>query len=269
MRTNKILLLACFAAFSQQVFAADAAKPAASQPVAIVNGVALDPVQADYVRMDLVQRKRPATDENVRNFLIDNELMAQEAIHRGLDNTPEVKAVIELQRKDVLGKALIDDYIKNHPIADERAKAEYDKLKAKTGDMEYHPQHILVEDEKLAKQIIVSLNGKKKTFENLAKQYSKDPTGKEGGDLGWLAPSNVVPEFSAAMVALKKGDYSKTPVKTQFGWHIVKLLDQRKLDFPAYDKVKGRIESQLAQQDVRKYLSELRATAKIEIPGSK
>lgn len=263
MRTNKIILLACFAAFSQQVFAAD-------QPIAIVNGVALDPAQADYVRMDLVQRKRPATDENVRNFLIDNELMAQEAINRGLDKSAEVKALFELQRKDILGKALIEDYIKNHPVAEDRAKAEYDKLKAKTGDKEYHPQHILVEDEALAKKLIAQLSGKKPAkFEDLAKKYSKDPTGKEGGDLGWLAAGNVVPEFASAMVALKKGAYSKAPVKTQFGWHIIKLQDERKLDFPAFDKVKGRIESQLAQLDVRKYLNELRATAKIEIPGAK
>ena len=134
--------------------------------------------------------------------------------------------------------------------------------------MEYQPKHILVEDEKLAKQIIAQLGGKKPAkFEDLAKKYSKDPTGKEGGDLGWLSPSNVVPEFSNAMVALKKGEYSKTPVKTQFGWHIIKLQDARKIDFPAFDKVRSRIDSQLAQQDVRKYLNELRATAKIEIPG--
>lgn len=278
MRTNKIILLACVAAFTQQVFAADvpasgapeAAKPAANQPVVIVNGVALDAVQADIVRADLMQRKRPSGDEQVRNFLVDNELMAQEAVNRGLDKSPEIKAILELQRKDILGKALVEDFIKHHPIADERTKAEYEQIKAKTGDMEYQPRHILVEDEKLAQEIIAKLGGKKPAkFEDLAKKHSKDSSAKAGGDLGWLAASNLVPEFSAAMVALKKGEYSKTPVKTQFGWHVIKLQDVRKLDFPEYDKVKNRIISQLAQQDVRKYLNELRATAKVEIPGSK
>ena len=270
MRTNKIILLACFAAFAHQAIAADAAepaKPAATRPVVIVNGVALDTMQADIVRMDLAQRKRQSSDEQVRNFLIDNELMAQEALRRGLDKAPEIQAVLELQRKDILGKALVEDFVKQHPVADERVKAEYDQIKAKTGDKEYQPRHILVEDEKLAKQIIVSLNTKKKTFETLAKQYSKDSSAKEGGDLGWLSPNNLVQDFATAMVALKKGEYTKTPVKTEFGWHIIKLQDERKLDFPAIEKVKNRIVSQLIQQDVRKYLAELRATAKIEIPG--
>lgn len=262
MRNYKIILLACLATLAQPVLAADPA------PVfVIVNGVAVDRLQADLVRMDLQQRKRPAADDNVRSFLIDNELLAQEALRRGLDQSAEIKALIELQRKDILAKALIDDYITRHPVADERAKAEYDQIKAKTDDTEYLPRHILVDNEKLAKAIINSLNIKKKTFETLAKQYSKDPTGKEGGELGWLAAGNVVPEFATAMVALKKGEYSKTPVKTQFGWHVIRLDDVRKIDFPEFDKVKGRIANQLAQQDVRKYLAELRSTAKIETPS--
>ncbi|NTV95879.1 MAG: peptidylprolyl isomerase [Thiobacillus sp.] len=283
MQTTKILLLACMALGAQQVLAADtpaapaaatnataASAPAAKLPIAIVNGVALDPMQADLVRMDLMQRKRPASDENVRNALIDNELMSQEALRLGLDKSPEVKAILALQQKDVLAKAVIDDYVKQHPVADERIKAEYEQIKAKTDDMEYQPAHILVADEKLAKQIIAKLDGKKPAkFEDLAKQYSKDDTGKEGGDLGWLSPSNVVPEFAKAMVALKKGEYTKTPVQTQFGWHIIKIQNVRKFDFPAIDKVKGRIANQLLQQDLRKYLAELRATAKIEIPGQK
>lgn len=277
MRTNKIILLACMAAFSQQIFAADApasseaAKPAANQPVVVVNGVAMDAIQAELVRADLAQRKRQSGDEQVRNFLIDNELMAQEAIRRGLDKDPEIKALLELQRKDILGKAMVEDFVKAHPVSEERAKAEYEQIKAMNSDVqEYLPQHILVPEEKLAKEIIAKLGGKKPAkFEDLAKKYSKDSSAKTGGDLGWLAANNVVPEFAAAMVALNKGELGKNPVKTQFGWHVIKLKDSRKIDFPEYDKVKNRIVGQLAQQDIRKYLSELRATAKIDIPGAK
>ena len=273
MRTNKIILLACMAAFSQQILAADApaptaetAKPAANQPVVIVNGVAMDAIQADIVRADLAQRKRQSGDEQVRNFLIDNELMAQEAIRLGLDKSPEVKAVLELQRKDILGKAMVEDFVKQHPVADERAKAEYEQIKAKTGEKEYLPSHILVNDEKLAKTIIAKLGGKKPAkFEDLAKKFSKDSTAKDGGALGWLSPGNLVPEFATAMVGLKKGEFSKTPVKTQFGWHVIKLQDERSI--PEFDKVKSSIVGQLIQRDIRKYLSELRATAKIDIPG--
>lgn len=287
MRTNKIVLLACFAAFAQQAFAADApANPAAAAapaapaaaakpvdpnaPAVVINGVAVSRFYAEIVRNDLIQRKRPGTDEQVRAVLVDNELLSQEAIKRGLDKSPEIQALLELQRKDVLGKVLVEDFIKNHAISEERAKAEYEQVKAQAGAMEYHSRHILVDDEKLAKSIIAQLGGKKPAkFEDLAKKHSKDPSAKQGGDLGWMAPASLVPEFSAAMVALKKGEYSKTPVKTQFGWHVIKLEDERKIDFPAFDKVKGRIENQLMQQDVRKFLNELRATAKIEVPGQK
>mgnify|MGYP001098264008 CR=1 FL=1 len=274
MRIHKLLFLACLAAFTQPTIAADApttpGAPTGNQTVVSVNGVAIDAVQAEIVRMDLAQRKRPATDDHVRSFLVDNELMAQEAIKRGLDQTVEVKALLDLQRKDILGKALVDDFIKKNPVADERVKAEYEQIKARTGTMEYHPRHILVEDEKLAKDIIAKLTAKKPLkFEDLAKKHSKDSSAQAGGDLGWLAPNNLVPEFADAMVKLKKGDLTKTPVKTQFGWHVIKLDDSRQINFPELDKVKGRIAGQLAQQDLRKYLGELRATAKIDIPAAK
>lgn len=252
-----------------QMRAAEMAKPAPPPPLAIVNGVALDPIQVDLVRMDLIQHKRPATDENVRNFMIDNELLVQESLRRGLDKEPEVKAVIALQQKDVLAKAFLDEFVKQHPVSDERAMAEYEKIKASTNVTEYRPSHILVDKESLAQAIITSLNKKRKTFQTLAKEYSKDSNGKEGGDLGWLTPDNLVPEFGKAMVALKKGEYTQTPVKTQFGWHVILLQDTRKLEFPPFDKVKDRVVKQLLQQDIRDYLRELRATAKIEIPGQK
>lgn len=287
----KPLIFACLTAFALPAFAADApasapaaapkpadavqsqaaelAKPTPPQPLAIVNGVALDPLQANFVRLDMLQRKRPATEEAVRNFMIDNELLYQEALRRGLDKTPDVKAVIALQQKDILAKALLDEFVKDHPVAVERAKAEYDKIKAGADLTEYRPSHILVDKESLAKAIIVSLDKKRKTFETLAKEYSKDATGKEGGDLGWLTPGNLVPEFASAMVTLKKGEYTKTPIKTQFGWHVILMQDTRKAEFPEFDKVKDRIDRQLIQQDLRDYLRELRSTAKIEIPGQK
>lgn len=279
MRTNKILLLACFTAFAQQALAADTptapAAPAAkavnpNDPALIVNGVALSRLYAEIVRNDLLQRKRPASDEQVRDVLVDNELFAQEAINRGLDKSTEIKALLDLQRKDVLGKVLVEDFINKHSVSDERVKAEYDQIKAKTGDKEYRSRHILVDNEKLAKDIIAKLGGKKPAkFEDLAKKHSKDPSAKEGGELGWMAPANLVPEFATAMVALKKGEYTKAPVKTQFGWHVIQMEEERKVDFPEFAKVKGRITNQLMQQDVRKYLNELRSTAKIEVPGQK
>lgn len=262
MRTQTLTLLAGLALFSQLA--------AAENPFVIVNGVARDVIQAEVVRSDLARSKRPASEELIANVLIDNELMAQEAVRRGIDKKPEIKGIIELQSKDLLGKALVEDYLKQNPVPDSQLKAEYDKLKAATGNTEYQPKHILVADEKLATDIIANLNSKKPPkFEDLAKKHSKDASAQQGGDLGWLAPSNLVPEFSTAMVKLKKGQITAAPVKSQFGWHVIKLQDVRAIDYPPFDKVKGRLAGQLAQQHVRKLLAELRATAKIEKPGIK
>ncbi|MFZ5485117.1 MAG: peptidylprolyl isomerase [Pseudomonadota bacterium] len=278
MSAQKYLLLATLAA-ALPAFANETPAPAstteAQAPAApmkiTVNGITIPTLHNEIVRSDLLQRRRPGTDRHVAEVLVDNELLAQEAIKQGLDKPAEVQALLDLQRKDLLGKVLIERFIKTHPISEERAKAEYEQIKANSGDTEYHARHILVEDEKLARDLIKQLRGKKPPkFEDLAKKHSKDPgSAKDGGNLGWMAPASFVPDFAKAMVAMKKGELSKEPVKTQFGWHIIKLEDQRKIDYPEFDKVKERIGKQLIQQDVRKYLNELRSTAKIDVSNLK
>jgi peptidyl-prolyl cis-trans isomerase C len=175
-------------------------------------------------------------------------------------------AAIEYQKKDILAQAAIDEFAKRNPIGEDVIKSEYDKAKAKAGENEYRPRHILVASEKEARELIEKLTGgaKKAKFEDLAKKSSKDPSAGNGGDLGWILPANLVPEFAGAMVKLKKGEVGKDPVQTQFGWHVIKLEDTRKLDFPAYDKLKGRIAGQLQQLQLRKFVQELRATSKVE-----
>lgn len=276
MNFRNSALIVLFSALSQPILAADAPAPASteSKPNSVlfsvsVNGVAIPSIYNDLVRNDLLQRRRPATDKHVIEVLVDNELLSQEAIKQGIDKSAEIQALLNLQRKDLLGKTLVEEFAKNHPITEERIKSEYQQIKTRTGEMEYHSRHILVDDEKTAKSIITQLGGRKPAkFEDLAKKHSKDPgSAKEGGDLGWMAPGNLVPEFSAAMTALKKGQYTKDPVKTQFGWHVIKLEEERKIDFPDYEQVKARIAAQLIQIDVRKYLMELRSSAKIEVSG--
>jgi len=188
------------------------------------------------------------------------------AIKRGLDKGATVQAILALQRKEVLGKAMLEEYVRTHPLDDARIKAEYDKAKEKAGTMEYRPSHILVKDEKTAKSLIAKL-GQKTKFEDLAKKYSQDSSAGNGGDLGWTTPGNLVPEFAEAMVKLKKGAYTKPPVQTRFGWHVIKLEDSRAVQFPEYEKVRGRIASQLLQMDVRKYVAGLRESARIEVPA--
>jgi len=276
MRIKPQLWAAALAALTLSAQAAQpeaAATPAdPAKPYLIVNGVTLPASYAEVVRRERAGRSgepEALSDEAIRDALSTLEVLAQEAANKGLDKRPDIQAVLELQRKELLVKLLQEDFVKTHAIADERVKAEYDKAKAKAGDTEYLARHILVDDEKKAKDLIAQLKKDKKLkFEDLAKKYSKDSSAKEGGTLGWMVPGNLVPEFAQAMTALKKGEITATPVKTRFGWHIIKLDDVRKLDFPAYDKVKVNIAKQLLQMDFRKYVEDLRAAAKVEIPKS-
>lgn len=254
-------------------FAADqaAAGAAVQTPIATVNGVAIPPIYADVVRQDLARGNTKLSDEDIQNVLINNELLAQEAVKEGLDKPAETKALLDLQRKDTLGKLLIQEYTKKHPVSEQRIQAEYDKFKAKVGDKQYHVRHILVADEKTADDIIKQLTAKKPaSFEELAKKYSKDAgSAGKGGDIGWVTPTDLVPEFSATMVKLKKNEVSPTPVKTQFGWHVIQLLDTRKLELPSLDQLKDRIAQTLMKEDVRTYLESLRKNAKIDLPSAK
>ncbi len=270
-------LLACLicASFSLNAFAADPApagapaeKPDPNKPLVVVNGVALPAIYGNFVRQNRSARgagPEALSDAAVRDALINVELLAQEAQRRGLDKFPTVAAAIEFQKKDILGQALIENLLRANPISEDSIKAEYEKAKANAGESEYRPRHILVSSEKEAKEIIAKLTAPKKAkFDELAKKHSKDSTAGNGGDLGWQLPANLVPEFANAMVKLKKGEITKDPVQTQFGWHVIQLDDTRKLDFPAYDKLKGRIAGQMQQLLVRKFVQELRATAKVE-----
>ncbi|MDP2787482.1 MAG: peptidylprolyl isomerase [Pseudomonadota bacterium] len=239
-----------------------------SKPLATVNGVALPQVFANLVRQARAGRggtPESLSDEIIRDAVVTAELLAQEATRKGLDKGPTLIAALEFQKKEILSQALIEDFVRSHPISEEVLKAEYDNAHTKAGDTEYRPRHILVNSEKEAKELIAKLTaGKKAKFEDLARKESKDPSAGNGGDLGWLPPVNLVPEFASAMVKLKKGEVSKEPVQTKFGWHVIRLEETRKLDFPAYDKLKSRIANQLQQQQLRKYVMELRAGAKIE-----
>lgn len=268
---KKTLLASLLAAvFSVTVQAADPAPGAdAGKPLAVVNGVAVPPIYGAFIKQSRTARgaaPENLTDESIRDSLVKMELLAQDAQRKGLDKAPSVAAAIEFQKRELLGQAAIEDFARRNPIGDDVLKAEYDKAKAKAGESEYRPRHILVPTEKEARALIARLTtgAKKAKFEDLAKASSKDSSAGNGGDLGWILPANLVPEFANAMVKLKKGEITKEPVKTQFGWHVIRMDDSRKLDFPEFDKLKGRIAGQLQQLQLRKYVQELRATAKVE-----
>lgn len=273
MKTTRLLplLLACCILPAQAADAPAAPAPApaaADKPLAIVNGEAVPGIYADFIRQNRTKRNMPPdslSDASIRDGAVTAVLLAQDAVKKGLDKLPDVAAALQFQRMELLGRAAIEEYLRGHPISEEQIKAEYNTAKAKTGESEYRVRHILVKTEKEAQDAIAKLTtGKKKArFEDLAKKISLD-AGDNGGDLGWVVPGNLVQEFATAMVGLKNGQITPTPVKTRFGWHVLRLEDTRKIDFPELDKVKNRIAGQLQQQQIGKLVRELSATAKVE-----
>ena len=236
---------------------------------ATVNGT---PISENLVNMMLKQRTelgRPASAD-VRNNLIDRLAMqlviAQEAIKKGMDKQPDVSAQIELGRQSVLVNAFVQDYQKSNSVSDETLNAEYEKVKAKMAGTEYLAQHILVESEAEAMDVIARLKKNPKAFDALAKEKSKDSGSKvKGGSLGWVDPRGVVPEFGAALKNLAKGKFTEAPVKSQFGYHVILLQDSRPKAIPPLDQIKSQLKQQVQEESMKKLFEDLKAKAKIEI----
>lgn len=239
---------------------------AAAQNIAIVNGKAVPKTRVDALAQQVARSGRPITPEveaQIKEEVIAREVFIQEAQKRGLDATDDFKSQIELARQTILIRELFADFQKTAAVTDADVQAEYDKFVEANGGKEYRARHILVETQAQAEAILASLkkNGK---FEEIAKKQSKDPgSGANGGDLDWASAGNYVKEFSDAMVALKKGEVS-APVKSQFGFHIIRLDDVREAQLPKLEDVKPQIAQQLQQQRMATFQQELRNKAKVE-----
>ncbi|KWT97742.1 MULTISPECIES: peptidylprolyl isomerase [unclassified Variovorax] len=244
-----------------------AALPAFAQNAAIVNGKPVPKARMDVLAQQLAAAGRPVTPEmqgQLREEVVAREIFMQEAQKQGLDGTDDYKNQLELARQAILIRQLFDNYRKANAVSDAEAQAEYDKFAAANGGKEYKARHILVEKEDQAQKILADLK-KGAKFEDLAKKQSKDPgSGANGGDLDWAAPASFVPEFSEAMIKLKKGETTPAPVKSQFGYHIIRVDDVRQAQLPKLEEVKPQIVQQLQQQRLQKYQEELRAKAKVE-----
>jgi peptidyl-prolyl cis-trans isomerase C len=243
------------------------AAPAAAQNIAIVNGKAVPKTRVDALAQQLERAGRPVTPEmqgQLRDEVIAREIFVQEAQKQGLEARDDFKSQMELARQAILIRELFSEFQKNNPVSDAEVQAEYDKFTAANGGKEYRARHILVEKEEQAKAIIASLK-KGAKFEDIAKKQSKDPgSGANGGDLDWAAAGNYVKEFAEALVKLTKGKTTETPVKSQFGYHIIRLDDIRDAQLPKLEEVKPQIAQQLQQQKLAKFQDDLRTKAKIE-----
>ncbi|MEJ8853061.1 peptidylprolyl isomerase [Variovorax robiniae] len=248
-----------------------------AQNAAIVNGKAVPKARMDALAQQLTAAGKPVTPEmqpQLREEIVLREVFMQEAQKQGIDKTDDYKNQMELARQAVMIRALFENYKKNNPVTDAEVQAEYDKAVAASsagaapgGGKEYKARHILVKTEAEAKKIIADLK-KGGNFEEIAKKQSTDKgSGAQGGDLGWANPAGLVPEFSTAMVALKKGETTQTPVKSEFGYHVIRLDDVRTAEapkFPKLEEVKPQVVQQVQQQKLQKYQESLRAAAKVE-----
>lgn len=205
----------------------------------------------------------PAMRSDIREQLINLQVISDEATRLGLDKQPETAAQLQVQRNQTLARAFQQHYQKTAQVDDAALKADYEKVRTGMGDNEYKAQHVLVKTEDEAKKIIAEL-GKGADFDKIAQEQSLDTGSKEsGGHLDWAAPQSYVKPFSDAMIALKKGEYTKTPVQSQFGWHVIKLEDVRALKAPSFDEVKDNLRQSHLQQEFGSVVHELRAKAKI------
>lgn len=273
LKRSPIALLAAFGLLAvgmsyAQVSKAPAAAPVAAKPPKItVNGITI-PVSRFAIMTQQAagqgQADNPQVQAQIKDNLIKGEVVAQEAMKAGMDKSPEVIEQLDFVKQQLLVRAYVADYMKKNPIKDEALKAEYNKAKSAEGDKEYKAQHILVEDEKDAKNLIAQIK-KGGNFDKLAKEKSKDAGSKDqGGKLEWTMPGNFVKPFSEAMVKLKKGEMTQEPVKTPYGYHIIKLEDTRGAKVPTFDEVKDKIRQSQQQAMMTKLLDDLRAKAKVD-----
>ena len=238
------------------------ALPVSAQNIAIVNGKAVPKERAEALKQQVERSGRPVTPDletQIKDEVITREIFVQEAQKRGLEATADYKSQMELARQTILIRDLFTDFQKKNPVTAAEVQAEYDKFVAANSGKEYKASHILVEKEADAKAIIASIK-KGAKFEDIAKKQSKDPgSGVKGGDLDWANPASYVSEFTEALIKLEKGKMTDTPVKSQFGWHVIRLDDVRQAQLPKLEEVKPQVEQQLQQQKLAKFQEDLRA----------
>jgi len=247
--------------------AASFALPAMAQNLAIVNGKPVPLSRVDALAQQLERSGRPVTDEvkaQLKEEVIAREIFAQEAERRGIKSSAAYRSQVEFAAQTILIRELFADFQRKSTVSDAEVKAEYDKFVAANGGQEYRSRHILLETEAEAKDVIAAIK-KGAKFEEQAKKLSKDPgSGANGGDLDWATANTFVPEFSEAMIKLGKGQMTDAPVKSQFGWHVIRVDDVRQAALPPMEELKPQIVQQLQQQKMMDYQENLRNKAKVQ-----
>jgi peptidyl-prolyl cis-trans isomerase C len=234
---------------------------------ATVNGVAIPEIEA---RITMEDRRAsgaadsPALQNAVRNQLVARELFAQQARKQGLDKAPAAVARIRMGSEEILARAYQLDYLARHQATEEQVRKEYDSAKLRSGDKEFHLRQVVLATEDEAKAMIARLRGGE-SLQTLAAASRDESSRNRGGDLGWIAQGNLLPQFAEAVAKLGKGQYTPQPVKSSAGWHILLLEEQRPFVMPPYDeKMQAQLRQALARQTLATHLAELTKASKIE-----
>jgi peptidyl-prolyl cis-trans isomerase C len=242
-------------------------KTPAEKPVATVNGQPISQSMFDYYVKNTAGKAPSELTAEQRSQLLDNlirgEVVAQQAQKDGLDKQGDTASLLQLSQLQILEQADAENYLKDRKPTDAERQAEYDAQVAAMPKTQYHARHILVKTQEDGQKVIDQLK-KGAKFEDLAKKDSIDSSKDQGGDLGWFSPTNMVKPFADAVASLKKGEVSPAPVQTQYGWHVIQLLDTRETPVPPLDSVKERVDQLVQNKKFKAYQDELMKTAKVE-----
>lgn len=250
------------------------AAPDPNNVVARVNGEPIGETALDAQMQALSARGQSVGRARALEELVTVKLLEQEAEKRGLPEQPDIAAEIERQRASLLAQHLIRAELDRQDVTDADLRARYDEqIAASKGGVEYHARHILVEEENTAQSLIDQLD-EGGDFQALAREHSTGPSSSRGGDLGWFQAEEMVEPFGEAVKALETGQYTQSPVETQFGWHVVLLEDTRETEPPAFEDVRSQLRNQMISEQIQQFVSDLRQRGDVEIvepslePGS-
>ncbi len=238
----------------------------AQQNVGTVNGVSVSAALLEQVVKNNTRQDMPDSAElrqAIRNELLIREVLAQEAVKRGLDRSEEAKNQLLLLRQNFLAELLVADHMEKNPISQEDVRKEYERqIRMLTGAQQYKISGIVLATEADAKAAMARLK-KGERFEGVAREMSLDPSKQQGGDIGWLLADQIVPLISNVVVNLPKGSTVAAPIQTPTGWHVIRLNDTRPYVAPSFDEAKERVRQGLMQQQRATFIHKLQSEAKI------
>lgn len=271
----KFLVVAMCLAFSGSAMASEkggkssgADTTALQKPFVTVNGLAIPVVNAELLFREQIARgaKDSADLRNaVREMLVLNALVEQEAKKSGLDKNPLLQAQAEMAKQAVFNRAWELRVMSEANVSDTEVAAEYERQMARLGTTEYRLRQILVSDETTAKLLQEKASSPGSKFDALAREYSKDPAAKENGGLSdWVNAGNLLPTLADAVSKLTKGKLAAAPIQTPNGWHVVQLEDMRPFKAPSLEDARQQVVQILRQKALEERVKALRAKAKVQ-----